>query len=218
LGDRRLAGGGRHSRFRCLPRRMERHSIGHEIKAGRSSPAQDAARRRSRIVEIGDTACGRKSRCSYLRPKLPSGIPTQVVVPSVSLAALLQGPAPKFLWRRRRRQPCLSQCLTRKSVDLRPLVRCRPLMALRAEVRQRREGTRCQSLRSSAAKRRPKQEYKRRRNGKAKHSHWSLLNKGNPAPEGNNVNPLSFARGFPGELPRHGYCVNSTQAAPRKRW
>jgi hypothetical protein len=39
-------------------------------------------------------AFGRKSRCSYLRLKLPSGIPMQVVVPSVSLAALLQGTAP----------------------------------------------------------------------------------------------------------------------------
>jgi hypothetical protein len=36
----------------------------------------------------------RKSRCGYLRLKLPSGIPMQVVVPSVSLAALLQGTAP----------------------------------------------------------------------------------------------------------------------------
>src|SRR5260370_1125798 len=43
---------------------------------------------------IDDTAFGRESRCSYLRLKLPSGIPTQVVVPSVSLAALLQGTAP----------------------------------------------------------------------------------------------------------------------------
>src|SRR5258708_13685836 len=45
---------------------------------------------------IDDTAFGRKSRCSYLRFdfKLPSGIPTQVVEPSVSLAALLQGTAP----------------------------------------------------------------------------------------------------------------------------
>src|SRR5260221_6086653 len=43
---------------------------------------------------IDDTAFGRESRCSYLRLKLPSGISTQVVVPSVSPAALLRGTAP----------------------------------------------------------------------------------------------------------------------------